>query len=376
MRSFILERYVIRETLANFFAVLSVLLLIYISNRFVRFLAEAAAGNLDSGVILELLVLKLAANSVLLLPLALYVGTLLALGRLYRDSEVIAMQAGGIGIMRLVIAVAAISTVFALVTGAMSLYVAPMAAERADILTREARSDSDVTGMFPGRFKEFSDGDQIIYAQDVGGARNRMRTVFVQVRRADALDLVFARSAHHFIDATSGDRFMILESGYRYEGQPGSAQFVVHQFEKHGVRIRKRERSEVYRSLEVLSLGELLASDSHQHLAELQWRISVPVSVLVLGLLAVPLARTSPRQGKYGKLFVAVLIYFIYTNLMSIGQKAVERGDLDPLVGIWPVHVLMLVTIGALLLWMSGGWGRWRARRRSPARRPRPGVVT
>jgi lipopolysaccharide export system permease protein len=191
-----------------------------------------------------------------------------------------------------------------------------------------------------------------------------MHTVFVQVRRANALDLVFARSAFQSLDPATGDRFMVLESGYRYEGKPGTAQFVVHKFEKHGVRVRKREETQAYRSLEVLSLGELLEGNTFTHFAELQWRISVPISVVVLGLLAVPLARTSPRQGKYGKLFVAVLIYFIYTNMMSIGQKAVERGDLNPLVGVWPAHLAMLLIVGVMVFVMSGGAARMRHRMR------------
>ena len=368
MRRFILERYVIRETLQNFFAVITVLLLIYISNRFVRFLAEAAAGDLDSGVILELLGLKLLANSVLLLPLSLYVGVLLALGRMYRDSEVVSMHAGGVSITRIIRAVAVLGFVFALLTGAMSLYIAPSASERADAVTRQARTDSEVSGFYPGRFKEFSGGDQILYAEQVAPGRNRMETVFVQVRRAGALDIVFAESAHQYVDAKTGHRFMVLEKGYRYEGEPGSADFVVHQFEKHGVRIRKRENTGgSYRSLEQLSLGELLTASSHAHLAELQWRISVPVSAFVLALLAVPLARTSPRQGKFGKLFIAILIYFVYTNCMSISQKAVERGDLSPLIGVWPVHIVMLLAVAFLVFMVTGGFARWRLQARREA---------
>lgn len=364
MRRYILERYVVRETLQNFFAVIMILLLIYISNRFVRFLAEAAAGDLDSGVILELLGLKLLANSVLLLPLSLYVGVLLGLGRMYRDSEIVSMHAGGVSITRVLRAVGALGFAFALFTGAMSLYVAPSASEQADAVTRQARNDSEVTGLYPGRFKEFSDGDQIIYAEEVTPGHNRMDTVFVQVRREDELDIVFAQSAYQYVDARTGHRFMVLERGHRYEGQPGSADFVVHQFEKHGVRIRKREEGSSYRRLEHLSIHELLAESSHAHLAELQWRLSVPISAFVLALLAVPLARTSPRQGKFGKLFIAVLIYFVYTNCMSIGQKAVERGELSPLIGIWPVHIAMLIAVATLVFVVTGGFARWRLRRR------------
>lgn len=367
MRSFIIERYLIRETLQNFAAVIAVLLLIYMSNRFVRFLAEAAAGDLDSGVIVELLLLKLAANTVLLLPLSLYIGALLALGRLYRDSEVVAMHAGGIGLGVLMRSVTVLGLVFVVVTGVMSLYVAPLASERAETLTRQARTDSEVTGLYPGRFKEFSDGDQIVYAQDISASRKRLNTVFVQVRRDAELDIVHARSATHQVDSDTGDRFMVLRDGHRYEGAPGDADYVVHQFEEHGVRIRKREQVSTYRRLEVLSMAELLAGGSHTHAAELLWRVSVPISALVLVLLAVPLAKTSPRTGKYGRLFVAVLVYFIYSNLMSISQKAVERGELAPWLGIWPVHVAMLVTVGVLVFVASGGFARRRAASRARA---------
>jgi lipopolysaccharide export system permease protein len=367
LRSFIIERYLIRETLQNFAAVMAVLLLIYMSNRFVRFLAEAAAGDLDSGVILELLVLKLTANSVLLLPLSLYIGALLALGRLYRDSEVVAMHAGGIGLGVLMRSATALGLVFVLLTGAMSMYFAPLASERAEALTRQARSDSEVTGLFPGRFKEFSDGDQIVYAQDISPSRKQLNTVFVQVRREAELDIVYARSASHLVDSATGDRFMVLNSGHRYEGAPGDADYVVHRFEEHGVRIRKRDEQSTYRRLEVLSLTELLAGRSHTHAAELLWRVSMPVSALVLVLLAVPLAKTSPRAGKYGRLFIAVLVYFIYSNLMSISQKAVERGDLSPWLGIWPVHVLMLIAVGVLLFMASGGFARRRSMIRARA---------
>ncbi|MBT6277440.1 MAG: LPS export ABC transporter permease LptF [Chromatiales bacterium] len=363
MQRFIIERYLIRETLQNFLAVISILLLIYISNRFVRYLAEAAAGELDSGVILELLVLKLTTNSIVLLPLSLFIGVLLAMGRFYRDSEIIAMQAGGVGVQRLLRGIGALSVVFALLIGFMSNYVAPMAAASAAEVTLQARNDSEVTGLRPGQFKDFGKGDQIIYLQDATADRSVLHNVFVQVRRPDGLDIVFAESASVIAHKSTGDRFMVLGNGYRYEGQPGTADFVVHQFESHGVRIRKQTAKAGIADDEQLSLSALWQGGTHQHAAELQWRISLSLSAILLSLLAVPLARTSSRSGKYGKLFTAVLIYFVYINLMTVARKAVERGELSSYIGIWPVHLGMAAIVLVMLFSMSGGLARmdlWR----------------
>ncbi len=354
MQSFIIERYIIKEALQNFLAVVAVLLLIYLSNRFVRYLADAAAGEIDSGVIFQLLMLKLTANSVILLPLALYLGILLALGRLYRDSEIIALQAGGIGIGRLVRAAGFLSVLFAVAIGAMSMYVAPLASQQAEELTQQAKNDSDVTGLRPGRFKEFSGGDRIIYVRDVSPTKANLTDVFVQMRRDDALDIVYARSGRQYIEAKTGDRFMVLNDGYRYEGRPGDADFTVHTFETHGVRIKKKTELAVRQRREAMSMAELLDEGDFTHLAELQWRISMPLSAIALGILAVPLAKTSPRGGKYGRLFTAVLIYFVYSNFLSIAQKAVERGELSPSIGVWPVHFVMAIAIAITLLIASG----------------------
>jgi lipopolysaccharide export system permease protein len=367
VRRFIIERYIIREALANFFAVVAVLLLIYLSNRFVRYLAEAAAGELDSGVILELLLLKLTANSVILLPLSMYLGILLALGRFHRDNEIIALQAGGVGNRHLVRAVVSLSLVFAMGVGAMSMWVAPLAADNVAELTRKARNDSDVTGLYPGRFKEFGGGDHIIYVREVSASRAELTDVFVQMRRDDGLDIVYAKTGRQFIESRTGDRFMVLSDGHRYEGSPGSADFVVHAFETHGVRIKKKVGEAAERQLESMSMGELLDGGSHTHFAELQWRISMPLAAVLLAVLAVPLARTSPRSGKYGKLFTAVLVYFVYSNCLSIAQKAVERGELDPFIGVWPVHGIMAIAVAIVLFTSSGGFARLNAGRSRPA---------
>lgn len=354
----IIQRYLYREILQGFAAVLSILLLIYVSNRFVRYLGEAASGSIASEAVLKLLALKLVGSLVLLLPLALFIAVMLGFGRMYRDSEIVALAASGVGIHRLGQSVLWLSLGFAAVAMVLSLYVSPRAAGMVQDVRAQAKEESEISGVYPGRFKEFGDGDQVVYVQDISSDRKQMENVFVQVRRGGRLNLLVAKSGYQTVDEVKGERFIVLVDGRRYEGSPGHADYIVTSFQKHAVRIEAPRRGAAYRELEALPSIALLRSNDPAHVAELQWRLSFPVSLVVLGMLAVPLSRTSPRQGKFGKLFVAVLIYFVYNNSIGIAQQLVERGELPPGIGVWSVHAVVGF-VAALLLWAQIS-GRWR----------------
>ena len=292
----IIQRYLFREILQTFIAVMSVLLLIYVSNRFVRYLAEAAAGKISSEVVFQLLALKLASKLALLLPLGLYIAVLIAFGRLYKDSEIVAMTAGGIGIARLAQNVFWISAAFSVVAMVLALYVSPQVTTLLEARKEQAKEAYQITGIFPGRFKEFSGGDQIVYVEEIAPNRRRMENIFVQVRRKERLDILVSKSAYQTIDNQHGDRFIVLVQGNRYEGAPGTVNYVVTQFEQHAVRIEENTERAEDRGIEALPTRDLLASEKPGHIAELQWRLSHPLSALLLGMLAVPL---EPRMIEF-----------------------------------------------------------------------------
>ncbi|MDX1512650.1 MAG: LPS export ABC transporter permease LptF [Gammaproteobacteria bacterium] len=354
----ILQRYLVREILQSAAAVLGILVLIYASSRFARFLSDAAAGLISGDLIFQLLILKISQNLELLLPVSIYFGVLIGLGRLYKDSEIVAMLASGVGIRNIYQGVIWIGVAFALITLALSLYAAPrIATEQAKLLAR-AKGEAEISGIIPGRFRELSGGDRVFYAEQLSPDRRTMRNVFVQVRRSDRQEIAVARRAYLSVQGREGDRFVVLEDGYRYTGHPGAVDYVITRFEKHAVRIADRGDDPEYRKLESLPSLELLQSGQRGYIAELQWRLSLPLSVIVLCMLAVPLSRTSPRQGKYAKLFTAVIIYFIYNNGIGVAQKLVERGELHPWVGVWPVHVAVAL-VAIAMLWTQNTL-RWR----------------
>jgi lipopolysaccharide export system permease protein len=355
----ILHRYLLREVLQATAAVLGVLLLIYLSNRFANILSDAAAGQISANLLFQLLFLKLIQNLEVLIPVALFFGILIGLGRLYNDSEIVAMLANGVGIRRIIYGVLWVSALVGVLTFVLSVYAAPeMASAHAKLLAR-ARGEAEISGILPGRFRELSGGDRILYVEELSPDRRTMRNVFVQVREKGAQNIVVSERAYLSVNEGSGDRFIMLEDGYRYTGEPGTADYVIMRFEKHAVRIDEARREPIHLKLDSLSSFELLTAGGAAKLAELQWRLSLPLSVVVLGMLAIPLSRTSPRQGKYAKLFTAVVVFFIYNNSIGVAQSLVERGELTPYIGIWPVHVAA-ASIALILIWIQN-FPRWRS---------------
>ena len=366
----IIERYLGREVLRTCAAVLAVLVLVYAADRFTRILSDAAAGAVSPNLIVQILGLKLAEKLPVLLPLALYLAVLISLGRLYRDSEVVAFGAGGIGLWRLSRGIFWIVAAFSLAGAALSLFVSPNMASLRTVLLEEARHQAENRSFVPGRFKEFGGGDQVIYVEAVDSESGRMSDVFVRVHKPHRQYVLVSGAAYQLVRPENGTRYMVLEDGWRYAGLPGDAVFSVTRFERHAVRVEAQPRETLAGGRRMLATATLIGSGDRAHLVELQRRISAAVSIVVLGMLAVPLARTTPREGRYGKLFVAVVVYFLYTNALSIAENLVERGMVPDLVGVWPVHLAMMLLTVALIVRQSSGGRRLGARLR-PDRRLR-----
>ena len=365
----IIERYLSREVLRTCVAVLAVLVLVYGADRFTRFLSDPAAEAVSPALIVQILALKLAEKLPVFLPLALYVAVLIGLGRLYRDSEVVAFGAGGVGLWRLSRGVFRVVAGFSLVGAAVSLFVSPGAASMRWALLEEARQQAENQVFVPGRFKEFGGGDRIIYVEAVDPESGRMSNVFVRVRKPHRQYVLVSRGAYQVERPGGGPRYMVLENGRRYAGLPGQATFSVTRFERHAVRIEAPTKGLFGGGRKTLSTMALIDSGAPHHLAELHRRVSTAVSIVVLGMLAVPLARTSPREGRYGKLFLAIVVYFIYSNTLSILEHLVDRGTVPVFVGGWPVHVAMVLVALALLVDQTTGGRRLGAKLRSAQRR-------
>jgi len=336
------------------FAVVTVLLLIFISNRFIGLLANVSGGELSSSVILRLLTLNTIGSMVIILPLALFISILLAFSRLYKDNEMVAMAACGVSVRKIYGVVMIFAFFTAIVVALISFYLAPWSEEQNYRIQDIEKSSTQLGSIVPGSFTATQSAEGVIYVSEFSQDRATMKDVFVQTERDDLQVILSSKTAHQVIDQKTGDRYIVMVDGYRYEGVPGKPDFKIIKYEQHAMRITEQQIVQSYRKHRARPTASLIGSDDGGDIAELQWRISMPLSAILLALLAVPLSRTTPRQGRYAKLFVAVMIYVIYNNLLGIANSWLEDGKVSAAVGMWWVHLSLLFGIWVLLVSQYG----------------------
>jgi lipopolysaccharide export system permease protein len=346
----VFDRYLLKEVINGWLAVTLFLWLILVSNRLVRYLGDAVSGDIPGNVIFKLIGLKMVWYLVHVVPFALALGVVLALGRLYRDNEMTVMSACGVGPWRIYKPLLGFGVVLAIILAWLSLYVSPEVQSMSFKLEKLAKQQADLTVLGAGRFNELQKGRLTFYAERLSADKQNMENLFIVLRskkdQQKLPQLLTAKSAYRKIDAETGDSFLVLVDGYRYEGKPGEANYRIMKFREYGVRIDLPGEPEVQKKQESTPSAALLSSLDPKDVAELQWRLAMPVSVIVLLLLAVPLCKSSPRQGRYGRLVVAILLFVIYYNLLATAKYWVGEGAGPAVIGLWWVPVLpVLLTI-------------------------------
>lgn len=349
----ILDRYLIRETLKVSVGVTSVLLIILVVSRFAQFVGEAARGGLPPDVLLKLLGLTTLHYCSFLVPAAFFIAVLLTLGRMYRDNEMAAIFACGIGVARLYRPLMLVALGFALLVAFLTFVAGPWTGHHAYTLRAEARHSARVGLVEPGQFRQIG-ADGVFYVEAIDDDGLRMQNVFVALNDDGVSSIITAESGEQYFDEKTGARGVVLRNGSRYQGVPGDDEFQVLHFVEHGIHVQL-DRPVVKLTRQSLKpTADLLLSEELKDRAELQWRLALPLSLPLLALLAVPVARVQPRQGRYAKLLMGILVYFVYFNLLSFGASLIGRGDLAPGIGLWPAHGLVLLFALASLYQQHG----------------------
>lgn len=336
----ILDRYVLREVTVTWIAVTGVLLAILVSNQLARILGLAAANGFPKEVVLSLIGLTSLQNLEVLLPIGILLAVMMALGRLYHDSEMAAVRACGAGPERLYVPVMLLAVLVAAGLAWLAFSVSPAAYGKAVELRREAMRNAQFGQLEPGKFRSFANGSAVFYAERADEA-GVLYNVFLQRRVEDRVEVATASRAVHRIEDAGRLHVVVLYDGERYEGEPGTPRFRTLRFAEHGIPIRMPDPDAGKVRPEARSSAELRASRDPILVSEWQWRVSQPVMVLVLALLAVPLATLRPREGRYARVALAILAYFAYSNLLSAARVWIEKEQLDPRIGLWWVHLLV-----------------------------------
>ena len=337
----ILGRYILREVMLAWLLVTGVLLVILLAYQVVGVLERAAANQFPPGVVLELVWLGALQYLTILLPVGLLLGVVLAFGRLYADSEMAAALACGAGPANVYLPVVLLAVVVSVALAWLTLVLAPQATEQALSLRAEAVRAGQFAPLAAGKFRSFAGGTAVVYAQDIS-ADGTLRNVFVERSRGAVVQVALAERARHSVTPDGATHILTLYDGERFEGVPGSAEFRIVRFAEHTIPVQIPAPNDQVRNLEARSSLELLESAAPQEHAELQWRIATPLMCLVLALVAVPLARLRPRQGRYARVWVALLIFLFYSQLISVGKVMIARGTLPTVLGLWWTHAVVV----------------------------------
>jgi lipopolysaccharide export system permease protein len=274
-----------------------------------------------------------------------------------------ALSACGIGMTRLLVPIGTLTLLLALGLAWLAMVLTPAASRRIEEIRFNAEQNVGLSAVEAGKFNSPDSGETVLYAEEVVG--EELRDVFLQTQRDGRVTVVLAERGRRLVNSQTGEQSFVVYDGRLYEGVPGEAQFLVFEFDEQLLPIRPDDEDELEEVAAAKPTLDLLQSSELADRAELHWRISLPLSLFVLALLAVPLSRTSPREGRYARLGIALFIYLIYTNLLSIGRVWLERGVVADEAGMWWVHAVVAL-VGVWMLSRESGWFT-RARLVAPA---------
>jgi lipopolysaccharide export system permease protein len=350
----------VRSTLREFatvgIAAFIVLIAVTFTTQLIRLLGMAAKGGVPADAVLTLMGFAALGYLGALLSGAMFLSILLSMTRAYRDSEMVVWQSAGLSLTRWFKPVLLFAVPVVLIAGLLSLYLTPWAIGKSEEFRHQMESRDDVSAVTPGVFREAKNADRVFFVEKVTSDLTQVANVFVHSAQSGRMGVMVA--SRGFVQtAASGDRYLVLLHGRRYEGTPGQADYRIVEFERYAVRIEQSESKSFFPSHKSRPTAQLIKDPTPVNLGELTNRLGIPISALLLALLAVPLSTVNPRTGRFFNVILAVLVYMLYNNLGNIMQAMVASKKVGFPVGVSAVHLamalLLLVLLGRRLRWFA-----------------------
>lgn len=344
VRTGIFGRALVREFAHNGMLLFSALLGIVVISQLIRFLGEAVSGRLAVEGVLALLGFSAMNYLPVLLSVSLFLSILLTMSRCYRDSEMVVWFGAGIGLTRWIGPVLVYAMPVVIVIALLSLVLSPWSLNKAAEFKRGLESRDDVTAATPGTFRESKQADRVYFVDNAELGSNRVGNIFVQSHQNGKLGTMMAKQGRQETKP-NGDRYLVLLNGTRYEGIPGQRDYRVLEFDSYAMRIESAPPKDPIPNLQATSTIALWQNPTTWHISELEWRIGLPLSAVILALLAIPLSYVNPRSGRSFNLVVALILYMIYYNMISVTNSWVGTGKISALLGLLGIHGLMFTLV-------------------------------
>lgn len=350
-------RYLSKEVFVTLVSLTAILLLIFMSNQLVIYLNRAANGQIPGMLVMKLMMLELPNLLSLLLPLGFYMALLLAYGRLYAENEMIVLQACGYGSERLLKHSFQMASVVAVFVLMIMLWASPLIATERATLLRTTGIQTLIQTIVPGRFNVIPHGQRVFYVESMNRTHTVAKNIFLAQNVAkdgkEQWDILWADKAYAQTDPETFEDFVILKHGKKYQGTPGHADYQVAKFDEYKARL-PHPSVKIKSDLRTASTASLwpLNNKNLAKAAELQWRFSIPLMVLVLTLVGVPLSKVNARSGKYAKVLPAIIVFILYANMLFLARDWLSSGKSPVWVGMWWVHIVVIL-LGLFLVWRT-----------------------
>lgn len=344
------HRALVREFVGNGVLVFATLLGIVVISQLIRFLGEAVSGKLAADGVLALLGFSALNYLPVLLSMSLFISILLTLSRCYRDSEMVIWFGAGIGLTRWIRPVLWYAVPVVTVIALLSMVLSPWALRKSEEYKKKLEGRDEVATLTPGVFRESGQSDRVYFVEKVDAENGRIGNIFVRSVQNSQVGSMVAREGFQQIHP-NGDRFLVLLNGTRYEGTPGARDYRIVEFERYAMRIESTASQQVVPIARTLSTPALWRNPTTWNLSELEWRLGLPLSAAVLSLLAITLSYVNPRAGRSMNLVLAMVLYMLYSNMISVTTTWVGQGKMSPGIGLWGIHVLMLLITVLLFYW-------------------------
>lgn len=350
----IIYRYLSRQLLVTTMAVTGVLVLILVCGRFIKYLGDAADGMLSGALVFWIMLYKLPGFLELILPLGLFLGILLSYGRMYLENEMVVLEACGVSQTQLLRHTLVPALVTAVMVGLTCNFVSPMCNNKAQSLLEEQKKKSALELLTPGQFHTARSEMTVTYIEAIDDRKKEMQNLFIvnySQENPEKLEITRAQTGDYRVDALTGARYLVMKDGFRFEGSAGMARFNRTAYQVYNLKLDPPQPLELVGQFTLMSDDELRADAGNEAKAELQWRMALPVLVLVIAYLAVILSKVNPRQGRYMKLLPSIVLYLVYLSVLLAVKNKIAKGKADADIALWVVHLAFFILAVVMHRW-------------------------
>lgn len=339
----ILQKYLITEIARTSITVLAVFLVILTANTMLRLIEESSIGNFPTYLLFPLIIVKITQYSIYLIPISLFLGIILSFGKFYSENEMAVINSSGISIYDITKIIARVILPAAFVVALFSLYITPSATQYRYQLEHKLNNEERIEEINPGRFTSSQSGSATFFVENI--KNNILEKIFFSSSggRAEAIE---NSSTARYITDKDNRKYILLRDGVISEIIPPNYTTTRKtKYREHGVQLGQELPKFTNTKYDAVSTLSLLSIDGKESSAELQSRLLLPIATILLGFIAFPVSYSSPRKGRYAKIFFGSLIYFTYLIIMSIIEKLYLLETTPSILGMWWIHFLMLLLV-------------------------------